>query len=560
MATVDGNLLPSGIYSEEPTNPDFGNLVEPDYTIAEDRYPLVFGTIDRNQPLTEVAQSRQGNQWPSYGFLDFYNRIHISHTTLNLGNLVSLQQRELSVFNAYFVPRTLNDITVVGDDGLNLIEPQATPFAFAPLQELIYILEASTDGPPTIDATYTFDFDVRDFEVHVVGVRIVAWQWEANWIQPVVERLEWLTDILPAYDGSEQRRKLRAWPRISYEFTFDAQDGARRLLENVVYGWGGRIWALPIWPDIQVLTEPLLAGATVIPSATAGRDFHLDGLAVLIGDSGTPESVEVDAIAADSITLQRPLVSSWPVGTRLYPARTARMEDPRGWGRMTRNYVRGLVRFKTVEEIEAAVASEAVYRDYPVMTYRPNWREAPEIDYQRKLATLAFGTGRDSVTDEAELALPMHTWRWTMLTREDVIAFREWIYARAGRAKAIWLPTWSDDLVLADEVAPSAVNIDFQAAGLAHFAQAGVHRTDVRIELTNGTVLYRRLSNFVTVDDATERATMNSIFGITVTPAMIESISWMHLVRLDTDSIEITWHHAGVAEATIIMKGPRNGV
>src|SRR5690606_33710663 len=126
-----------------------------------------------------------------------------------------------------------------------------------------------------------------------------------------------------------------------------------------------------------------------------------------------------------------------------------RLLDPRAFGRMHRNYVRGIARFKTTEEIAGDALDEDLYRGYPVMEFKPNWRDAPEIDYARKLVMRSFGTGKDEVEDEAEIPLPVHSFRWTCLTREDVLQFRKWLYARRGRQKAVWLPTFADDLALA---------------------------------------------------------------------------------------------------------------
>src|SRR5690606_30892354 len=131
-----------------------------------------------------------------------------------------------------------------------------------------------------------------------------------------------------------------------------------------------------------------------------------------------------------------------------------------------RNYARGLARFRSVEQIDNEALEETLYRNQPVMEREPNWREAPDIDYARKIATLDFGYGKDVVTDEAELALPRHSYRWTMLDRDEVNYFRAWLYARAGRHKGIWLPTWSDDLVLVDTVIDGQLNVDVQACGL----------------------------------------------------------------------------------------------
>lgn len=559
MATFDGYTYGDREQIDQPTNEAYGSRVENVPDIYEPGLER-FGALNDTQPIAAQPQTVQaGNYGAAFGFLDFYNRIHFSERVIDLGNVVSVQQRELLVFNAYFVQRTLNDIVPTDDEGLTLTEPSPTPLIFEPLQELTYQLSVETEGPATIDATYLFDFDIADYDVQVVGVRIVAWSWEANWINNVTESLQWKTDVMQAYDGTEQRFQLKEFPRVVWEFTFDVNDDRRRLMENVLYAWGARIWALPVWVDIEHLTEALTVGATEIPLDSAGRDYHAGGIGVVIGNDGDYEAFEVDTVDTDRINLTRPLASGWPVGSRVYPARTARMMDPRGYGRHTRNYVRGLARFMTVEEIERTALDETLYRDLPVMERQPNWREAPEIDYARKLATIDFGTGKDFVLDESDLAMPASSFRWTILDRDEANYFRSWLYARRGRAQGFWLPTWSDDLILADTVTATQLNIDFAYVGLVHFALGDVHRRDIRIELIDGTIFYRRVINPVAVDEATERMTMNAPLDQLITPAQVERISWMNYVRLDTDSNEITWANAGMGEAMIMTRGPRNG-
>lgn len=559
MTTFVGNLVPSGEYTNEPTNPDFGTLAEPDYLLIWLGSTFVGGTHADHQPIAEPADPQVGNEMWSFGFLHWYNHLHVEPLRIDLGNLISVQQRAIAVFNGYFVARVLNDVVPANDTGLTLTEPAATPFAMTPLEELTYLLSISVEGPAIVDASYTFDFDVIDFVVEVTGVRIVAWSWEPNWINSVIERLAWKTDVIPAFDGSEQRRALLAGPRCEWEFTFDVQTAQRRLFENVVYGWGALIWALPIWIDVEPLVDVLVGGSSFIPIAdTEGRDFHEEGIGVVLGTDGTFESFEVLLVDPDGIHLVNPIVSTWPTGSRVYPARTARLLDPRSTARFTRNYARGLARFKTVEEIERTALDEELYRGLPVMVREPNWREAPEIDYKRKLATLDFGYGQDDQVDEAGIPLPAQTVRWTMLDRTEANYFRQWIYARQGRFKAVWIPTWSDDLVLADLITASQLNMDVQACGLTYFAKGDVHRRDIRIQLIDGTVFYRRVEGFVVVDTATERMTMNAVLGQQVLPEQVERISWLYCARLDSDQIELSWATPAIAEAMLIFKGPRN--
>jgi hypothetical protein len=560
MASLDGNLLCPIEYSDQYAYAQ--NRPPPDHTEVWESSTSLAGMASRTQPVTELAQSRIGSRLDNFGELDWYNRIHIEPLAIDLGNIISTQQRTIKVWNAFFVAHTLNDVVPFNDAGLVLSEPYPTPIIFAPLLQLNYLLNVSTEGPATVDATYTFDWDIEDFTVTVIGVRIVGWPFDANWINPVLERLEWNTNIIPAYDKSEQRRQIREFPRWEWEFTFDVKDQSRRLFENLLYGWGARIWALPIWTDAALLTEDLLAGATLIElEQTAGRDYHVGGIGLILSKDGSFESFEISVVNATSIELQSGLASSWPAGSKVFPARTARLIDPRASGHEHRNYARGSARFRSTEEIERAALEETTtYRGAPVMTVEANWREALEIDYTRAIDIFDPGYGRDSQTDEARLALPVHSFLWTMLSRADVDYFRAWLYARRGRARGVWIPTWSDDLVIVDTVGDTQQNINVEACGLTYYAKADVHRRDVRIQLRDGTVFYRRVSAPVVVDAHTERLTLDTSLGQTLEPEDFERLSWMHYVRLDSDSIELSWDSPDAAEAKLVMKGPRNDI
>jgi hypothetical protein len=509
--------------------------------------------LDQEQPIVELQEDRDGTDAPSYGFLHWYNHVHI-FATLNLGAVISEQHVDLSVFNAYFVPRTLLSIEHENDTGLTLAGPEDPPYEFGPLQEVIYQLSAQQFGPPTIDATYTFDFDNRSYTVHVVGVRVVAWSWEPNWIQPVKERLEWSTNLIPSFDGHEQARALRSGARQYVEFTYDALGRQRRRLENVLYGWGARVFALPLWWDGFDLVESVAAASVLIPCETTGRDFRASGIGVLIGadDSGDFESFEILAVNEHSIEIKRPLVNAWPIGTRVYPSITARLlDDGRRFNRFTADYARGGAMFRAEELLKMEAADEDLYRGAPVMTAEPNWREQPDVEYARKLEELDLGQ-RVVFDDQSGVADPMQRYTWTCADREGVTDLKAFLFAREGRARTAWVPSWANDLQLVVLIGAAGTNLDVEHADLSGMVAAGVNRRDIRIELKDGTVFYRRVSGFHVVSDDVERMTIDSALGEDVAPEDVLMISFMSLARQDTDSVEIEystreWADAGIA-------------
>lgn len=556
MASHTGLLLPSATYSSAllslafavPT-PALGLATSADLT----------GSLTDTQPIAEAPVDHDGVAAPAYGFLDFFNRVHLSTTRIDVGNLVSSQVRHVYVFNAYFEDRTVSGVSGAGAGGIDLTAPGAYPLTLPPFTELDFVLSISSVGPPSIEATFTFDLDVADQSVAVVGRRVIPWFVAPNWQSPVVERLRWKTDVLPHYDGSEQRIGLRpAGARWEWEFDFDALAGQARTLENGVYAWGARAWALPIWPDGQALGSTLALGSTEIPCTPATRDYHVGGLAVILLD-GEFEAFEVEAVGASSITAALPTGREWPGSAMVFPARTARLMDRLSLTRMTGDHLAGTARFRCEEALSRTAESAGLYRGFPVLTRTPNWEDDPEATYARRLAEIDLEIGGVSWEDESDLAEVLFGYRVTVTSRAQLEALRAFLFARQGRRRALWVPTFARDLiVVSDPVASGATNIDVQACGYTDYASAGVNRRDLRIELRSGTVLYRRVTGSSKVDAATERLTIDSALGISVAAQDFAAVSWMALARLDTDAVDIEYWSSEVADARLPLRSVRS--
>lgn len=520
------------------------------------------GDSTDTQPVDEPGEARTGHLQPMFGFADWYERIHVNPQALALGNVVGDQTRDVVVWNAYTgEAKTLASIDAESAEGISVTQPSPAPLVFEPLRERVYTINISTDGPATIDARYTFAFTgANQPVVTITGVRVIPWTWLANWREGIVERLDWNTDTLTAFDGTEQRIKLREFPRRAMEFSFSAEGRQRRRLDTALYGWGARVWALPIWTDGQRLAADVDPGDLSIPVATTDRDFFAGGLVMLLDDAGGYEVVEAESVSAGSVAMVRPIAGTWPAGScMVYPARPARLPNTHGLRRFTGDFAYGRVRMEFQDLSDWPAAPEATtYRSLPVMLERPNWTADPELDYARKLAELDFGTGVRAFDDESDKPELLQSMRWFLDSRADVAAFRSWLYARAGKFKAIWVPTWMVDLVMVSNLGAGATSFDVENIGYARQVDARVHRRDIRIQLASGAVYYRRITAAAEVDDDTETLTIDSALGVAVTPADVVSISFMALCRLDADGVEIAWFTGDAAQAVTNLRATGN--
>lgn len=514
------------------------------------------GTFADTQPVNENPVALNGAAANNFGFNDYFDRIHFSTIAIDLGNVIADQTYQISVWNAYQVSRTLNAVTPSNATGLTLTQPFTPPGTIKGMQEVTYSLLVTTTGPANIDASYLFDFDSVDVTVTVTGSRITAWLWGPD--GGLLERLEWLTDVMPAYNGNEQRMQIRTTPRRSFEYDFAAIGADRRRAENVLYSWGARVFAVPVWFDGETLEASVSAGALSIPCSAQYRDYHVGGLAMLMKDATSYEVVEIGAVGVSSITIARALQATWPAGTKIYPLRLARMPDSVGVRRFNGDTSYGRVRFVCTDINTYTAATETTYRGYPVLTDKPNWSEDLSDEWQRKTQWFDSPSAGYFVDDESGLPTHRQGQRWTLTSRAQIDTYRQWLYARKGRLTSFWLPTWAADIVVLTDFGTSTTVFDIEHQGYTKQVNEGIGRRDIRIETVAGVIYYRRILSASELNSTTERLTIDSALGVSLTAANIRSVSFMALARLEADAVEIGWWKYDVAESTLQVRTVTN--
>lgn len=375
----------------------------------------------------------------------------------------------------------------------------------------------------------------------------------------VLERLEWLTDVLPSFSGGEQRRQLREAPRRTFEFSVQLTGRDRRAAENALHEWGGRGWALPVWMDAQPLAAPVSLGATSIAVDTTTRDFRAGGSLVIMRGPRDYEILQVDSVAADEVALLAPTTKAWPAGEAIIaPLLAAVMPDEVTLSRFDGDTSYGRMRFEVMEPSDWPAAAESTYRGLPVLAQPPNWTEDVQQGYERLLQRIDSLTGPVVIDDQAAGPILLQSHRWLLDGRGAIAAFRSWLYARRGRLSAFWLPTWAQDFRLVASVGASALTIDVEHCDYTERIGQAINRRDVRIELHSGAVFYRRISGSTVVSADVERLTIDTALGVLVQPAAVRAISYIAPVRLDTDAVEIAWARHDLAESRAMTRGSRN--
>lgn len=498
---------------------------------------------------------------------DYYYRIQINPPVLALGALANNLSRTVYVWNAHIELTSATLTAITGTiAGVSYSGP-ALPTVYKPNQSDAYVVTVTTLGPAIISGTYGFTWNTGELVPLVIsGIRIVAWTYRPDYQSPPVERLAFQTDVLGAWSGAEQRRALRIAPRRAFSFLAQVEQQERRQMETELFQWSAQIWALPIWPDGQALSSPVSAGASSIACVTDYRDFAVGGLALLLTDGVTFELVQVGAVASGLLTLLAGTTTAdaWPVGTRLYPIRQARLLTYPKIKRDSGVNADVAVDFTIVEPCDWPAASGLpTYRGAPVLEDSPNDADGQDAAYYREALIIDNSTGAIEVDDRAQVGFPHFSHGWWLKGAAARAAYRSLLYLLKGCQGEIWVPTYQLDLRVVVDIAGNATVITVENVGYAVYLSAAQNRQDVRVELFSGAVYYRRISAATTLSAAQEQLSIDSALSSSPIPvSTIRRVSWLTLCRQTSDVAEIQHLTAldGLATSTMPLQAVQHAI
>jgi len=488
---------------------------------------------------------------------DWYHRIHVLPAAIDFGNLVSPVSQAVEVWNAFLSPVSLAAIEATGADGVSLIGQPPPPLVYGALASRVHTVVASTLGSPVLSARYVLRFsNGANSTLTVTGRRVVVFGFAPNWAGGITERLAWLTDVLESYDGSEQRIRLRSVPRRSFEFQFDLAGHDVRVLETLLHVWGARVFAVPVWTDRMVLTASLSAGATAVRvSDAAHADYRAGGLVAFWSDNQHHEVGEILSLAGNALTLKQPLSRGWPGGTKVYPARFARIDGDAVVAHPTDALASARVRFDLEDPSSVpAIDGPSAYRGYRVLEWRPNRIEDLTDTWRRKLAVLDYGTGPVNIDDLSGHPVVGKRLRFTFSNRATIQAFRAWLHARQGRAVPFWLSSGQSDVALTRPINAADQHLAVKNIGYARYLASPTIRRDVAIRVAAGAVHYRRITGAAEISEDEELLTLDSMLGVTIPLARVLQVSFLDLVRLEADAQELFWETDGIVEAVLEVR------
>lgn len=376
-----------------------------------------------------------------------------------------------------------------------------------------------------------------------------------DWRNGVLERLEYSTDILDSETDTEQRRSVRRYPRRAIEASFVDIDIKRARLHNFFSGSLNRKVLVPLWFE-QYKLPNTLTSSVVFPSGTlAMRDFAAgDYVIVQDKDPANYEILKVQTAngANDTLTFTQAPAKTWPAGSRIIPLRVAYVREMPTIDHVVDRAGTTSVRFFLDEPCKFPSGSWGYCA--PLFRFRFNRAATLPVTYDQAVFVIDNESGRIDVTDPGQRTRVVSRVPLTLMGRDQLFAFRQFVSESRGRLSRFWFPSLTADVHPLGDF--SGEIFEARIAGAAEYmrVQQETRQMLAIVFHDKRPAIYRRITNI-------EKTTTSELYYLdrplgSISLRDVERVMLVHPVRFDQDAFEIRHivDNAKAATTTVVVR------
>lgn len=359
---------------------------------------------------------------------------------------------------------------------------------------------------------------------------------------PIRETLEFLTDLMESYNGSEQRLQLRSKARQTFAYTVPLQAWHMAAAFNTEYGAIRKRWAVPIWTEAQYVGT-VLTNAPAIVCDTANFDFRDESLALLYAGCDKWQVIEIASVEPGQINLLSNVngfVGAWLLPVRIgWIANTVEQPTNGHNGKSTLTF-----EIDDTSVIPSSAPEQYLGND---IYYESGLLAGDSVSrtIEQRLDENDFDLGpteRRTTWNNARFGTP---YRRLINGPSEMRAFKSFLYRRMGKFRSFWMPSFQVNMRATNTgviVSTLVINAD------SYIDYASI-RTHIAIQTIDGAWHLRTVSNPIQINATSIQLTLSSALNIQAD--RITRISYLGLHRFDADRIELNWIGNNVAESEV---------
>lgn len=552
MAVLAGIIVAGAIQAQQTVSSDLG---QGSASFGTGVAPVAALTGALAAPGALAAQPQAALSGTEAPATHLWDRVVLVPNSKALGLVGSEQTFGVEVWNTFRSTQwSITAAAVSGVGGLQL-SGVTLPAQLSPTGSRVFTATVPELGSATIanSATFSVAQDRAGGAVQfspvltVTGLRITPFPFAPDWSRSVRERIEYKTSKTVSRTGAEQRARLRLNPRRGLEFDLTLLDPLQvEACDALLWDRQADLFAVPWWPDQVRHSGTLAAGATTIAIDTTNRLFSLASM-VMIWSSWDACEVQTVESVSDGLVTCSALAATYtnPIILPAFPGRLpASLDRERSTARMSKGGVKFSCEVGTSDPRPSPSTPAQAY-GYDVLEVMPNW-ENPRQNSRRMLSVFDNEMAAPVVRDRGLVSFQSQGFRWFLNGRAQAKAFRDFVDRRVGSLVPFWVPTWRQDLTVAQLAASTDSGIVVKACG--YTTRMFPDRARRYLAIRNGQAWIYRKVTAASATSTTETLTLDAQLGATIAAGTI--VSFLILCRMDDDDAAIDWQTTLFAEST----------
>ncbi len=498
--------------------------------------------------------------------VEWFEKCHVNPGRIDLGNVLSIQIRQIELFNAFRRPPEIITWTAFVNNtgaGVDVTNLPLLPFVIEAFASFIVDVSISTSGPPTITGTLDFTLSAptaATISVPITGNRITIFQYRPQ--TPIRETLAFKTDVIQLFDGTEQRIKIREAPRQAFDFSVRTDDDRTRdSINSVLYDWQARVFGVPLWFEAESPDAPIAINDLVIQVDTTTSDYRVDGLVMVYDGNFNFEALEVESFTASEITVKTGFTKSFGLlSTIIMPIRTAYTKPSLSNTRFAIGPSDFKMTFDVLDNIDLSdIGAATTFLGTGQTIAKPvldglNFMSGNTISEgtRRRVIELDHQTGPKITFSPWSKSKPLFQFATEAKSQLEVWNFRKLMHFLKGSQTAFYIPTGRRDFKPLQDIGDSATGFQIPNIGWTNFVDSVTPRSDLLILRTDGTQSLHLITGSSEVSADVENISISPPISPALPLAELDRMAVMTLSRIIDD--KVTLEHRRPGESRISIK------
>lgn len=400
----------------------------------------------------------------------------------------------------------------------------------------------------------------------------------------ITEKFEFKTEILSAYEGQEQRRKLRSIPRHYLTFDYSSMNAIEaQWLRGVLRMKQTNIIYIPMWHNPIHINQPAASGSKVlyIDSEYMLSLNRCDAIMIFREDSPNQLNMVrlVDQYLDGVIGLKDAITQDLnPKNTFIFPMVQCSIQPTSGLNYVYSNGTEVSVNFEDVllTPVMSIPSKYSFLYDEPnvesniyglptsigsneVLLVTPQWIDdnSVTLSIDKNTTKLDNDTGKFAYDLKNNFSYDKTSINFYLMSKLAINNFIRFFHRMGGRYKSFYMPTWVNDFSPCKDILAGTNFIYTTFDQMYKYYLSNNRKKKIVIFTKNHLSYVYDILTYTTETIASisyGKLILSSPISATVLMNNIEMLSYMNRVRLDDDSLQLNYETDIVAGLTIVVK------